>query len=431
MRETIRKNDYFVLISCFLLGILAEITFFQVEIGLSMLLFISCFYIVFFLRFRLSAFHHRRIGILLMIIIWMLSATYLLFGETIFYSWNKMMIPMLMFIHIIVVTRPNTFVWGTTKFIRTMGEKLIEVVQYDFQLILRFSKFLRQKKIIILISSIVFILLCFMIYMNWFMPFLRVMMINIFIFGIFQVLRYPKNDEQQYLVVLQKKKPLHYKPMFIVSIILNVIGIVLYTGVTLEAVPMFYMTFLWTACTLFFFYIALGRIRSIHILLNISYSFLIVINSLFLYKSMQVAVDTYASAWTIRSFTAYLSLFYIAFLLMYTLIRIWASRISLTHFYFIIGIIFYTMLNVIHLEQFVANEYNKKNINGNEVNVQQLSYPGWIRLMEIYDYNEHDAIDKFLAEQYEQEKNVTHLFAYNFLREQFVEQYHAWINEKG
>src|SRR5699024_11538176 len=85
MRETIRKNDYFVLVSCFLLGILAEITFFQVEIGLSMLLFISCFYIVFFLRFRLSAFHHRRIGILLMVMICMLSATYLLFGENIFF----------------------------------------------------------------------------------------------------------------------------------------------------------------------------------------------------------------------------------------------------------------------------------------------------------------------------------------------------------
>ncbi|MEI3610309.1 hypothetical protein [Pseudogracilibacillus sp. SO10305] len=431
MRETIRKNDYFVLVSCFLLGILAEITFFQVEIGLSMLLFISCFYIVFFLRFRLSAFHHRRIGILLMVMIWMLSATYLLFGETIFYSWNNIIIPILMFIHIIVVTRPNTFVWGTTKFIRTMWEKLMEVGQYDFQLILRFGKFLRQKKIFTIISSIVLIMLCFIIYINWFMPFFRVIIISMFVFGMFQVLRYPKNDEQQYLIILQKKKSLHYKPMFIVSFLLNLIGIILYAVVTVEIVPMFYMTILWTACTLFFFYIALGRIRNTHLLLNISYSTLIVVNSLFLYKTMQVAMDTYASAWTIRSFTAYLGLFYIAFLLMYTLIRIWASRISLTHFYFIIGIIFYTMLNVIQLEQFVANEYNEKNINGNEVNVQQLSYPGWIRLMEIYDHNDDDAIDKFLAEQYDQEKNVTHLFSYNFLREQFLEYYHAWINERG
>src|SRR5690625_31092 len=419
--------------------------------------------------------------------IWILSATYLLFGETIFYSWNNIIIPILMFIHIIVVTRPNTFVWGTTKFIRTMGEKLMEVGQYDFQLILRFGKFLKQKKIFTIISSIVLIMLCFLIYINWFMSFFRVIIISMFVFGIFQVLRYPKNDEQQYLIILQKKKSLHYKPMFIVSLLLNLIGIILYAVVTVEIVPMFYMTLLWTACTLFFFYIALSRIRNPHLLLNISYSTLIVVNSLILYKTMQVTMDTYASAWTIRSFTAYLGLFsiaflllssflsilyiiyltlilvnslilyktmqvtmdtyasawtirsftaylglfYIAFLLMYTLIRIWASRISLTHFYFIIGIIFYTMLNVIQLEQFVANEYNEKNINGNEVNVQQLSYPGWIRLMEIYDHNDDDAIDKFLAEQYDQEKNVTHLFSYNFLREQFLEYYHAWINERG
>src|SRR5699024_9269665 len=127
MRETIRQNDYIVLRSRFLFGIALSITFFYVEIVLSMLLFISCFYIVFFLRFRLSAFHHRRIGILLKVMIWMLSATYLLFGETIFYSWNNIIIPILMFIHIIVVTRPNTFVWGTKKFIRKMGEKLMEV----------------------------------------------------------------------------------------------------------------------------------------------------------------------------------------------------------------------------------------------------------------------------------------------------------------
>lgn len=76
MDVQVTKRDWPFLLVCVGLGILAELSFFHEEIGLSYLVFIAVFYAVFFLRISIP-FQRRRIGLLLMAAVWLLAGSYL------------------------------------------------------------------------------------------------------------------------------------------------------------------------------------------------------------------------------------------------------------------------------------------------------------------------------------------------------------------
>src|SRR5690625_718989 len=101
-------RDWIFLFLSLGLGFLAEISFLHGTIGLSYLMFITGCYIVFFYRFRL-AFQHRRIGLLFMASIWLLSMSYVLYDNQIFYATNLIVSPALVVKLIVLITHTNTF----------------------------------------------------------------------------------------------------------------------------------------------------------------------------------------------------------------------------------------------------------------------------------------------------------------------------------
>src|SRR5690625_1765498 len=105
-----RENHGLFLLACVLLAVLAELCFLHGQIGVSYLIFIVAFYMIIFLRFGMG-FNHRRIGLLMMVSIWLLSASFLLYSNSFFYSINIVIIPVLVFSHVVLITRSNTFVW--------------------------------------------------------------------------------------------------------------------------------------------------------------------------------------------------------------------------------------------------------------------------------------------------------------------------------
>src|SRR5690625_7713339 len=111
MKVNITKNDWLFLLACIGLGVLAEVSFLHGRIGLSYLVFISVFYLVVFLRFRLS-FNHRRIGLLFMAVIWILSGSYLFYDNYFFYNFNLLLIFCLIFFHIFFMT--STYIFHIT-----------------------------------------------------------------------------------------------------------------------------------------------------------------------------------------------------------------------------------------------------------------------------------------------------------------------------
>lgn len=102
------RQEWSFLFVCIGLGILAELSFLHGRVGVSYLVFILGFYLVTFLRFKLS-FNHRRIGLLLMSAIWVLSANFLFYDIYFFHSLNTLLIPILVFTHIVLITSPSTF----------------------------------------------------------------------------------------------------------------------------------------------------------------------------------------------------------------------------------------------------------------------------------------------------------------------------------
>lgn len=129
MEISIRQRDWVFLLVCLGLGILAEVSFFHGEIGLSYIVFIAGFYLVLFLRYRLE-FHHRRIGLLLMVVIWILAGSYLFYDNVLFYHLNLMVIPILVYFHVVLITSPNQLNWAAPKFVKILGMRLSDGKDY-------------------------------------------------------------------------------------------------------------------------------------------------------------------------------------------------------------------------------------------------------------------------------------------------------------
>src|SRR5690625_903819 len=124
------QREWMFLLICLGLGVLGERSFLHGQIGLSYLVFITGFYLVVFLRFRL-AFNHRRIGLLFTVAIWILSGTYLLYDSSLFYHLNLIIIPVLVFSHLVLITSPNTFKWNTPKFLSMLKVKISDAKNYS------------------------------------------------------------------------------------------------------------------------------------------------------------------------------------------------------------------------------------------------------------------------------------------------------------
>src|SRR5690625_6476563 len=101
MKINITRKDWLFLIACIGLGILAEVSFLHGRVGLSYLVFISGFYLVVLLRFRLS-FNHLRIGLLFMVVIWILCGSFLFSDILLFLYLNFLLFTIILFFYIII-----------------------------------------------------------------------------------------------------------------------------------------------------------------------------------------------------------------------------------------------------------------------------------------------------------------------------------------
>src|SRR5699024_8247413 len=164
------------------------------------------FFFFFFLRFRLSAFHHRRVGLLFMFVIWLLSATFLFYGRNVFYTWNLIIIPVVIFIHIIIITRPNTFIWQTVYFLKTMGRILYESLFYIKALVKKIWTEVQQHKVLALIGLLLFAGIIVWLSVDFMVHVFRALGIGAFVFSIFQVLRDQQVDQKQYIYVKQQRR---------------------------------------------------------------------------------------------------------------------------------------------------------------------------------------------------------------------------------
>lgn len=440
MKKVIRENDYFLLFSCFILGVIAELAFFQGDIGVSYLVFVSAFYFVFFLRFRLSAFHHRRVGLLFMLVIWLLSTTFLFYGRNVFYTWNLIIIPVVIFIHIIIITRPNTFVWQTVYFLKTMGRILYEALFYVKALVKKLWTEMKRHKVIALIALLLFVGIIIWVSGHVFIHVLRSLGIGALIFSVFQVLCDQQVDKKQYLYVKQQGRSIPAKQARFISILIAVIMIGYYfISQQIESLHDTYKLLLILTVVMFgYFYFILDKVKAEKqgqmIFFKVIHSLFIVCNVYFIAIHLRELGELdEVSGLSSGQFIQHTILYFFMIMYLYTLIRIWVKRISLTHFYFIFSLLFYMTLNMINVAQIVADYQYVGYTQGTETNITQfeeLFYPGYEKLLQIYEVEPSEQLRNTLIRKAEEEIALKQNWqSYNFSRESWLTLFEEKVNQ--
>lgn len=119
------------------------------------------------------------------------------------------------------------------------------------------------------------------------------------------------------------------------------------------------------------------------------YSLLVLITSLWLASAyLRLCLNEAAYGFTLARIIAHSFMLYLFVTFAYTFIRICLEKLPLLHFYFILGLVFYTGLNGLNIEQFIVN----KNIEGyKEVEKLDVHYlndwstTGTIELIKLYE----------------------------------------------
>lgn len=442
MGEKVNQKEWLFFIACFGLGILAEISFLHGRVGASYLLFISGFYSVMFLRYRL-AFQHRRIGLLLMAAIWILSGTYLFYDNDFFHSLNLLVIPILVFSHIVLITQPNTFTWETPRFILRLVNKFLAGIQYSSTFSKRvfeqlFKNMNKQtanaiKRIslglligIPLLMIITGLLMSadsifqnavlripeFILEFNFIENGFRLIFIilsSMLFFGIFQVLKKDTLSNESN----NEKRKWQWDSLTVITILvlLNAVYFVFvviqfkyfFSGQLMDGFTyaeyarrgffelVLVLIINWTLLLSF-----LNRVKQestiLHLIIKCLYSLLIMASGVMLTSAFQrLSLYEKAYGFTMDRFLAHAFMIFLMVIFAYTFIKIWLERISLIHFYLIVGLIFYTVLNVMNVEQFIVDRNLDRFEQTGKIDIDylaSLSYTGVSGLISLYKKEE-------------------------------------------
>lgn len=116
IQTVVTKEDIYLLISSVLLGVLFDILFYEKQLGISYLLFVLAFYLVFIGNLRRMITVKYSFGWFLSIPILALSSTYFIFSNQIFALLNFLMIPALIVAQTVLICGENKFAWFDTRF---------------------------------------------------------------------------------------------------------------------------------------------------------------------------------------------------------------------------------------------------------------------------------------------------------------------------
>ncbi|MFS1512953.1 DUF4173 domain-containing protein [Chengkuizengella sp. SCS-71B] len=442
MSSQLQKSDLKLLAACFLLAVLFEQSFFHGTVGISYIIFVVAFYWLYYWRFRKFPLSNHRLGFLLLICIWLLALSYLLYSNPFFYAMNAIIIPCLIIIHIVLISSQSKIQWYQWRFVSLIFKSIVESFSYLSQFFKArktsiYSKVEKGhiqifKKIVLglLISFPVLVIVIsllssadqkfsslisslpnFMIGVpvgEWIGRAIIIIIYTFIVFGFIGSLRnsdkvIESNTVESKLVTLDG---------IIIATFLILLDVVYLLFVSVQF-QYFFSDSLHAGYTYseyarrgFFELLLVSLInlsvlsgvlaftkvdskkmkRLIQILLTI-----LIISSGIMLVSAFLRLNLYEEYYGYtffrvlpHSFTIFLGIVFT-----YTLTKVWIDRLTLRHFYFISALIYYTFLNVMNVDQFVVNENMKRYEETGVMDVHFMSQsdPGIIALIELYESN--------------------------------------------
>lgn len=488
MDTVIKKNEWLFMLSCLGLGILAEISFFHAWIGVSYLVFLTGFYLVVFVRFR-QGFNHRRIGLLVMGCIWLLAASYLLYDNALFFLLNIVVIPFLLLFHVVLITSPGNLKWGKPVFVGRMAAKIWQGVAYSSQFSGRVFKLVFRnmdesttqtvKRVLIglliglpllgiitgllmsadaVFEEIVLSLPQFIFELNLEGIFrtVAVLVFTALFFGILQVLqinrRTPiqeKNDEEN---GISWNGITAVTILILLNAVYSLFTVIQFTyffndglqeGFTYAEYARrgFFELIIVTLINWTILICCLKFVREqgvkMKLVLKLMYSLLVIVSGVMLVSAYQ-RLSMYESAYgfTMERILAHAFMIFLIVIFAYTLIRVWFERLVLVQFYLIAGLVFYTALNVIQIEQIIVDENLERYERNGKIDIyylDALSYKGVEGLIELHKMNpdypelEHMLYDR---QQMMRDNPLDDWQSFNFTKKEVREQLLGLVLEK-
>lgn len=440
----LRKNDWLFFIICLGLGFLAERSFLHGKIGISYLVFITCFYGVYFWRFRSIRFVNRKLGMLLIISVWLLAASYFLKSNMILYALNILAIPLLVLIQLVLVVYPSGSSWHKWPFVK----KIFETIWASFVYVCRFllngprlagrgfdektTAVLKRVLIGLLISlPLLFVIMNLLISADqqfgelvgllprWLSAIkisdgvfraAATLIYALTIFGLLQVLRKKGTPEEKPAAETGKSVSLDSIVSLTVLVLLNIVYLLFvivqfkyFFSETLQAgytyaefarrgffellfVAMLNLLIISTVITFTDL-----RSRAIGMIIRGMLTLLVIFSGIMLYSAfIRLLMYEEAYGFTFTRVLAHSFMIFLLVILGYSLMRIWLEKLSLLRFYIISSIVFYTVINTAQLESFVVTQNLERYKETGKIDIyylDMLSYEGVEGLVKLYQLN--------------------------------------------
>ncbi len=442
MEVKIGKSDWIFLLMCLVVGIVAEEAFLRAEAGISYLLFIISFYSLFFYRYRRFSFSHQRFGYLLLICIWLLAASYFLNDNLFFNTLNIVGIPALVFFHLVLVTSQKSIRWNKPSFITYAFMKLAGAIKYNFKFGsfvgslfkqgLDESKYRVWKKIsigILISVPILFVVLRLLmsadtqfermlgVIPQWFQlldveiifRIAAILFYTFAFFGLMQALL-----KKQINSIIQDGDKDKFRIDAIITITFLVLINAVYVLFTIVQFKYFFSGSLQGDFT-YAEYARKGFFELLFVtLINLTITIVVVtfvdrtvgfikkfmqllltalvLSSAILLSSAFLRLSMYEEAYgfTFIRVMAHSFMIFLVIIFMYTLIKIWIEKLSLFHFYFISALLYYTVMNVVNVEQIIVTENLERYEESGKIDINylnSLSHTGILGLIDLYEEN--------------------------------------------
>ncbi|MBT2640985.1 DUF4173 domain-containing protein [Bacillus sp. ISL-41] len=443
MEMKLKKEDWIFFLVCLALGILAERSFLHGIIGLSYPVFITVFYVVFFWRYRSFSFANKKLGLLMIASIWLLSTSFFLKSNMILYVLNFLLIPVMVLIQLVLITYPLHNQWHRWPFVQKLFLTVGAAIAYVFRFLMQTAKLafkgLEESKSAtirkVLIGMAISVPLLFVIvnllvsadqqfgnllgaFPRWLLGLkieeevlrtIAVIIFTLMIFGLLQVLRTKQHVPAEFP---QPKEKMSWDSVIILTV-LTLLNIVYLLFVAVQFQYFFSetlkagYTYAEFARRGFFELLFVTMLNLLIISTIVTYvdktskimrlfirallSLLVIFTGVMLYSAfIRLFMYEEAYGFTFARVLAHSFMVFLLVILCYSFMRIWMERLSLVRFYIISAILFYTLINTIQLDRYVVDRNLERYSETGKIDIyylNSLSYEGVEGLVELYKLN--------------------------------------------
>lgn len=454
MKVTITRKDWLYLISCISLAIIAELSFFHGDVGISFIIFITSFFTVYYIRFR-GNFKNKQMGALIITCIFLIAGSYAIYDKVIFSGFNLLVVTALSLLVVVIMLAPDKIKWEVPIILKRVLSKLADGVNYSYEFIAEAfkgifknvdpekGKVIRQIVLALVIAvpllMVILVLLMsadqkfeefmsiipeFIININVVEFIIRMAIVFLIGFGIFGVFQMLKSDNP--MLNEEKSQGEDRKSWgtafgFTILLLINIVYIVfvifqfryffsgnLHSDFTYAEYArrgffeLMAVTIInWTILVSFLKKINLKN-DPMRLPMKLMYSVLVFVSGIMLISAFQrLTMYEQAYGFTIDRVQAYVVMMFLFVVFAYTFIHIWLEGLRLTHFYFIIGLLFFTGMNAMHVEKFIAEKNWERYEETGKIDVHYLSYiasAGTDVLLRLYEVDpDYPELDEALA----------------------------------